>query len=190
MTVPAGPRVDSESSPPTRDRHRPEGTASTEAAMTRSRSRRSERKNPEYERIGRQLAGGSAWLVRSQPHRTLQQGESSEADTVVDGRLCPRHGRGTVDRVLPGRWVRDRRLESRRTQEPRRVGGRLPGDGWHLNGHGTMITRCLSVSRDRQPASKGKESIDMAPQPLHEEGRRHTVKVAWPRTAGLLDQQQ
>jgi hypothetical protein len=51
MTVPVRSRVDAESSPPTRDRHRHEGTASTEAAMTRSRSRRSEGR-PAAVRVG------------------------------------------------------------------------------------------------------------------------------------------
>lgn len=51
MTVPAGPRVDSELSPPTRGRPRPEGTASTDAAMPRSHSRRSEGR-PATVRVG------------------------------------------------------------------------------------------------------------------------------------------
>ena len=96
---------------------------------------------------------------------------------MVDGWLGSRHGRGTVDGVLQGKGVRDRKLEIRPMQEPVRVGGRLAGDAWGLNGHGTMITPCLSMSRDRQPASKRKESVDMAPHPLYEEARRHTDKV-------------
>lgn len=97
---------------------------------------------------------------------------------MVDGWLGSRHGRGTVDGALQGKGVRDRKLEIRPMQEPVRVGGRLAGDAWDLNGNGTMITPCLSMSRDRQPASKRKESVDMAPQPLYEEARRHTDKVA------------
>ena len=73
-------------------------------------------------------------------------------------------------------------------QEPVRVGGRLAGDAWGLNGHGTMITPCLSMSRDRQPASKRKESVDMAPQPCTR--KRAGTRSRWPRTAGLIDQQQ
>jgi len=32
-------------------------------------------------------------------------------------------------------------------QEPIRVGGRFAGNSWDLNGHGTIITACLSTSR-------------------------------------------
>ena len=106
----------------------------------------------------------------------------------MDGWLGSRHGRGTVDGVLQGEGVRDRNLEIRPMQEPVRVGGRLAGDAWGLNGHGTMITPCLSMSRDRQPASKRKESVDMAPQPCTR--KRAGTRSRWPRTAGLIDQQQ
>ena len=73
-------------------------------------------------------------------------------------------------------------------QEPVRVGGRLAGDAWGLNGHGTMITPCLSMSRDRQPASKRKEPSTWHRSPCTR--KRAGTRSRRPRTAGLIDQQQ
>jgi hypothetical protein len=58
-----------------------------------------------------------------------------------------------------------------------------------LNGHLAMITPGFSMN-DRQPASKRQGVRRHGTAALHEEAHRHTLKVARPRTAGPIDQQQ